>query len=60
LSTPENSKALPLIEWRAFFYDIEKDTMFVECSQLFVVINRKKIWQPMIICAIVKKLAKLK
>jgi len=42
LSTPENSKALPLIEWRAFFYDIEKDTMFVECSQLFVVIKRKK------------------
>jgi len=47
LSTPENSRALLLLEWRAFFYDIEKDTMTkdtmsVECSQLFVVIKRKK------------------
>jgi hypothetical protein len=43
LSTPENSRALPLIEWRAFLYDIEKDTMSVECSQLFVVIKRKNM-----------------
>jgi len=39
---PKNSRALPLLAWRAFFYDIEKDTMSVECSQLFVVIKRKK------------------
>jgi hypothetical protein len=42
LSTLEDSRALPLLEWRAFLYDIEKDTMPVECSKLFVVIKRKK------------------
>jgi hypothetical protein len=42
LSTPENTRALPLLEWRAFFYDIEKDTMSVACSQLYLVIKRKK------------------
>jgi len=42
LSTPENTRALPLLEWRAFFYDIEKDTMSVEYSQLYVIIKRKK------------------
>jgi len=42
LSTPENTRALPLLEWRAFYYDIEKDTISIECSQLYATIKRKK------------------